>query len=124
MAGNWRNHCRSPGLKVDGNDIIVTLSDDREHRVTVTETDDCYLLTATVARARLVAVIENAPLHVWLRNREARLAGFRIDRRNNILAEASVPTEGLSAAEFRLYVRSLAIESDRFEFSLTGRDAE
>ena len=31
---------------------------------------------------------------------------------------------GLTAAEFRLVVRTLAVECDRLEFTLTGRDVE
>ena len=50
--------------------------------------------------------------------------GFRIDHRGRVVGEAWVPKAGLSAAEFQLYLRTAAVECDRFEYVLTGRDAE
>jgi hypothetical protein len=40
------------------------------------------------------------------------------------VGEALVPKAGLSTQEFQLYVRTVAVEADRFEFVLTGRDRE
>ena len=59
-----------------------------------------------------------------LRNRTAALVGFRIDNRSRLVGEAWVSKSGLTTEEFELYVRNLAAECDRFEFVLTGRDAE
>jgi len=52
------------------------------------------------------------------------LMGFRIDRRGRLVGEAWVPKAGLTGEEFQLYVRHLAVEADRFEYGLTGRDSE
>jgi hypothetical protein len=40
------------------------------------------------------------------------------------VGEAWIPKAGLTESEFQLYVRTLAIEADRFEYALTGRDSE
>ena len=41
-----------------------------------------------------------------------------------LVAESLVPKAGLTAEEFQLYARTVARESDRFEFELTGKDIE
>ena len=41
-----------------------------------------------------------------------------------MLGEAWVPSAGLTAEEFRVYVHTVAAESDRFEQQLTGLDKE
>jgi hypothetical protein len=41
-----------------------------------------------------------------------------------LIAEAWIPKAGLTAEEFQLYVRTVALESDRFEYVLTGKDVE
>lgn len=46
------------------------------------------------------------------------------DRRGRLVGEAWVPKAGLTGHEFQLYVRHLAVEADRFEYRLTGRDFE
>ncbi len=38
--------------------------------------------------------------------------------------EVWIPKAGLTAAAFQLYVCTVALESDWFEFKLTGRDVE
>ena len=45
-------------------------------------------------------------------------------RRGRVVAGAWVPKAGLTQEEFQLYVRAVAVESDRFEYRLTGRDNE
>ena len=61
---------------------------------------------------------------IWKRNRATQLVGFRIDDRSRLVAEAWVLKIGVTPEEFQLYVRTVAKESDRFEFLLTGRDVE
>jgi hypothetical protein len=90
----------------------------------VTEENDVYSLSAVVVRQRTVASLPELPVHTWLRNRAVPLVGFRIDRRNRLVGEAWIPKAGLTAEEFQLYVRTVAIECDRFEYLLTGQDIE
>lgn len=124
MAVDWRQFCKVRDLDVRGDAVDVTLDNDRRHRIAVREEPAGFRCTAVVARSAVVAGIPGAPLLAWLRNRETRLVGFRFDPRGNLVAEAVVPRAGLERDEFRLYLRSLAVEADWFEYTLTGRDAE
>ena len=124
MGGDWRRLCKATGLAVDGDHVAVALDDGRRHRVAVSEKSDGYRLAAIVAGPAVLSRVPDATIRIWVRNREARLVGFRIDRRGRLAAEAWVPKAGLSTEEFRLYLSAVAVEADRFEFALTGRDAE
>jgi hypothetical protein len=124
LAADWVRLCRSRDLAVDEPHVNVKLEDGRQHRIAVEDQLDLYQLTAIVVRQAVVASLPDVPVQAWLRNRATVLVGFRIDRQRRLLAEASVPKAGLTAEEFQLYLRKLAAESDRFEYVLTGRDAE
>jgi hypothetical protein len=128
MSSSWQRLCRATGLSVDGAYVDVRFREGRRHVVGVEETETAYLLRAVVVRRRrlddLTADQVDVPVEIWLRNRATALVGFRIDRRGFLVGEAWVPKVGLTAAEFQLYVRAVAAESDRFEYALTGRDVE
>lgn len=124
MVADWTQFCQSSDLVVDAPHVDITFGDDRRHRVTVREESGEYILSAFVVRQSTVASLPNLPLQVWVRNRAASLVGFRIDHRGRLVGEAWVPKAGITASEFQLYVRALAIEADRFEYALTGRDSE
>lgn len=124
MAVDWRQFCKVRDLDVRDDSVVVTLDNDRKHRIAVREDPEGFRCTAMVARSAVVARVQGAPLLAWLRNRETRLVGFRFDTRGNLVAEAVVPRAGLERDEFRLYVRTLAVEADWFEYTLTGRDTE
>ena len=124
MGGNWQRFCRGAGLTVDGDQVAVALDDGRSHSVAVSEDTDGYRLSAIVARPSVLSRVEDAPIRIWRRNREVHLVGFRIDSRGRLVAEAWVPKSGLDSEEFRLYLRDVAAEADRFEFVLTGQDVE
>jgi hypothetical protein len=125
MKPDWAPLCRAPDMRVEETTVIVMFPDERKHRVAVTEQDDEYLLAAVVARAAVVRDAgEGVALTAWLRNRAVSLVGFRIDEKERLVCEALVPKAGLTAEEFQLHLRMVAIEADRFEYALTGRDAE
>src|SRR5688572_14261452 len=118
MVVNWVKYCQSSDLFVEPPHIVVKFRDERRHRVTVGETNDEYVLSAFVVRQATVASLRELPLHVWVRNRAVSLVGFRIDHRERLVGEAWVPKAGITESEFQLYVRTLAIEADRFEYTL------
>jgi hypothetical protein len=120
MAGNWEQFCNAPDFEVEGPSIAVRFAEDQSHTVTVQEQPDTYVLNAMVARQGTVSDLPDLSLEVWLRNRAVTLVGFRIDRRGRLVGEAWVPKAGLDAGEFQLYVRTVAIECDRFRYLLTG----
>lgn len=102
----------------------VTLGDGRRHRVGIREDGEHLLLFATVLRPSAAREIKNLAMRAWLRNREIQLIGFRIDTKERLIAEAIILKEGITKAEFHLYLDTLAIEADRFEYALTGEDRE
>ena len=61
-------------------------------------------------------------LLAWKRNTECDLVSFQFDRQNRLVAPITHPSRFLDYEEFETYVETLAIESDRFEYLLTGRD--
>lgn len=124
MNGDWRRLCKVADLVVDGDNVAVALDDGRRYRVAVSEDPDGYRLTAMVTGPSVLSQVADATTRIWLRNRETAVVGFRIDRRGRLLADAWVPKAGLTTEEFRLYLRTIAAEADRFEFTLTGRRAE
>lgn len=124
MIDSWLPFCDAPDLAASDPHIDVTFADGRTHRVRVEEQTEAYLLSGFVVRQSIVASLPDLPVQTWLRNRTVSLAGFRIDRRGRLVGEAWIPKVGLTAEEFQLYVRKLAVECDRFEYLLTGRDAE
>lgn len=124
MVAEWAKLCQTRDIVVDGPNLIVKFGDDRQHRVAVQEEADEYVLRAFVVRQSAVASLPDLPVQAWLRNRAVSLVGFRIDHRGRLVGEAWVPKSGLTASDFQLYVRTLAVEADRFEYALTGRDSE
>ena len=124
MNTKWTRYCQAKDLTSDGTNVDVTFGDERHHRITIKEKDDRFLFRAFVVRQTVVSKLDDLPLQIWLRNRAVSLVGFRIDRKGRLVGEAWLPKVGLTAEEFQLYVRTVAVECDRFEYILTGRDAE
>lgn len=122
MSLDWSLLCSGSDFQIQGSEISVAFSDERSHKVLVQESDDEYLLTAVVAWPALVATIPELAISAWQRNRTVSLIGFRIDKRGRLIAESSVPKAGLSADEFQYFVKHLAIEADRYEYMLSGKD--
>jgi len=122
MSLDWSLLCSGSDLQIQGSEICVAFSDDRSHKVLVRDSGDEYLLTAVVAWPALVATIPALAASTWQRNRTVNRIGFRIDQRGRLIAESSAPKQGLTAEEFQFYVRHLAIEADRYEYMLSGRD--
>jgi hypothetical protein len=124
VAADWARFCRTAGLRVVGDTIIVKLAENRHHRVTVRDSGATYELQAIVARTATLNHSDDIPLLAWRRNRSSQLVGYRVDQRNRLIGEAWVPKAGLTTEEFRTYVLRLASECDRFEYLLTGMDSE
>jgi len=124
MQVEWKNYCRTAGLKPLGEEIEVTFDTGRRQKVSVEENGDAFHLVSTVARQAIIVELPDASLRAWRRNRSLALVGFRVDGKGRMIGEAWVPKAGLTAIEFQLYVRTVATECDRFEHQLTGRDVE
>lgn len=123
MAAEWHRLIRGRDFDVGADTVLVRLGE-RSQKLTVADESDHLVLSAVVARARVIRQFDDLHLRAWKRNRATQLVGFRIDSRERLVAEAVVPKAGLTAEEFQLYARTVARESDRFEFELTGKDVE
>lgn len=121
MARNWHRLCPK-SWTIEGNEVTVPLSRNRRHKVGIEEQEDTFRLTAIVAGRAAIAAVEDLAFRTWQRNRSTELVGFRIDKRGRLLGESWVPKEGLSEAEFQLYLHTIAAECDRYEYELTGED--
>jgi hypothetical protein len=124
MADEWVMLCQADDLTVEGSSIQVRLGESRRQRVTVNDDGQSYALGSIVVRAATASALPDVVIKAWLRNRGTHLVGFRVDERGRLVGEAWVPKAGLSASEFQHYVRTVAIECDRFGYTLTGRDAD
>lgn len=124
MSADWIHLCRATDLRVAEPCVEVLFADDRHHQVTVEDLGDEYRLSAFVVRQAVVNRMSDLPMKVWSRNLSTPLVSFRVDHRRRLAGEAWVPKAGLSAEEFQMYIRNLAVECDRFEYVLTGRDVE
>lgn len=126
MAAEWQRLIRGREFDVEDGRVLVKLGE-RSQRLTVKDEGESYLLTAVVARARIVRgldSIDDLLLRAWQRNRATSLVGFRLDNRDRLVGEAWVPKLALTPEEFQMYLRTVARESDRLEFELTGEDVE
>jgi hypothetical protein len=122
---DWRRLSRDAGFTVSGEELLVTFSDGRQHRVAVEERPDRQELRLSAIAAKpsmLPDEAEGPHLFAWKRNRFSDLVGFKIDSRGRLMGEAWVPVAGLDREEWAVYVNTLARACDRVEYLLSGRD--
>lgn len=125
MAAEWVRLCHgAPDLRATGDDVDVTFTEGRRHRLSVQDNGDSYAVTGLVAKPAAASRVEDLSMQIWRRNRATPLVGFRIDGRGRVLGQAFIPKAGLSSEEFQQWLRVVAAECDRLELVLTGRDLE
>ncbi len=61
-------------------------------------------------------------IRVWTRNAKTELVNFMFDQADRLVGAIRHPADHLDAAELAIYLRVLAVEGDRFEYVLTGKD--
>lgn len=124
MGVSWRSLCTGKSFATDDAGVTVTLAQGRSHRMTVEELAGDYLLRAVVLRHAEMVQTGVSAVRIWEMNRSLNLVGFRIDAKGRLVGEARVPMAGVTSAEFKVVVTNLAVECDRYEYMLTGRDIE
>jgi hypothetical protein len=124
MDDQWARFISGSGYSVEPPEIQVKLGDGRLQRVRVEEFETEFLLTSIVAKRSVVESMDRLPELVWSKNRSAGVAGFRLDDRGRLIGECHVPKIGMTPEEFQAYVTELAVECDRLEYLLTGKDSE
>lgn len=122
-ATDWQRLTREAGLTLVGDTIEVGLHAGRRQQVLVDDAHVAMLRVWSVAaRSAMLRPIRDPDVYAWRRNRVSDLVGFKTDTRGRLIGEAWVPTEGLDADEWAVYVRAVACACDRIEYLLTGRD--
>jgi hypothetical protein len=124
MRSEWETYCKAPDLSSDGTGVLVRFASGRAQRVEITANDNGYVLRSVVAKQSIASRDPDAALRTWLRNQQNNLVGFRIDERGRIVGEAILLKAGLTAGEFELVLRTVAVECDRFEYQLTWHDRD
>lgn len=124
MSSGWRTLCRGSRFELEGDSVLVRFESGRSHRVQVRETEDAFEFHSIIVRSSAGRNIRDLSLWLWRLNRAAQLVSFRIDTRGRIVAFGWIPKVGATAAEFQMVLRRVAVESDRVEFYLTGKDKE
>lgn len=122
MTSDWRDFCPEPEFAKSKNTVSVALAAGRSQKITVREDDESYLLTSLVAGKAAVASKDDLTLFLWRVNRAASLVHFRVDDSGRVIGESWMPRCGLEGDEFRIHLRCLAMECDRLELGLTGKD--
>jgi hypothetical protein len=122
MGGDWTRYCHVKDFAVEGDRVRVTFADGRGHDVSVQDEADAYRLSAIVVDRRVAGQVPDLRVRAWECNRVTELAGFQLDARGRLRGACWVPKVGLTAEEFRIYVRTLARECDNYEYRLTGKD--
>ena len=99
-----------------GSSQVVRFKPDEERNV--------LRATSVVARPSVLAAAASDSVHryAWERNRLSDLVGFVVDGRGRLVGQSWIPIEGLTPAEFSLYVSELARVCDWHEFRLSGED--
>lgn len=120
----WRRLSRDAGLSLSGDTIEVGTNGGRQQQVFVDDANPTLLRVWSVAtRPSMLQQLEDGPdVYAWRRNRLSDLVGFKTDGRGRLIGEAWVPTEGLDAGEWAVYVRTVAQACDRVEYLLSGKD--
>jgi len=122
MKPEWTSWCRGGDVHLDGDVLEVLVSRERRQFVVVHEEDEELVLTSRAAKAADISDLEDLSMRLWERNRSTPLVGFRIDARGHVIAETALPRVGLTRSEFHIAVLNLAVEADRLEFLLTGKN--
>jgi ERCC4-related helicase len=118
---------RDESWRRDGPALLVPVgSHGRSQRLRMRCSEADVLLTTTILGAKDVTKSakrwRELALLAWKRNTECDFVSFQFDRRNRLVGRITHPSRFLDYEEFETYVETLAIESDRFEYLLTGRD--
>jgi hypothetical protein len=113
----------------EGDHIRVTLREaGRSQTIHVSRDDDRYVFRSVVLPASQVTRDDEhwrrIAYRTWRRNASKELVTFAFDSQDRLVGVMEVPASTLDRDELDLYIETLAKECDRFEYALTGEDAE
>ena len=100
----------------------------RTQSIRVSRNEDRYSFRSVVLPASNVTRNDNhwrrIAYRAWRRNASKPLVTFAFDRGDRLIGQIEVPAATLDHEELDLYIETLARECDRFEYVLTGADAQ
>lgn len=109
-------------LAAKGEWVTVELDRNRRHRVQVIQHEDGWELSGRACTAGQLSAANLDNQDLWFRNRSLDLVGYVVDADGDVWVTAWLPFAGLTAPEFLITAREVAIEADRLEFHVTGLD--
>ena len=117
------------GWTLEGDTIQVSLREGgRSQTVRVSQEEDRYVFRSVVLSSSSATRTRNRRRRVayraWRRNGSKPLVTFAFDDEDRLIGLIEVPAATLDHEELDLYIETLARECDRFEYVLTGVDAE
>lgn len=100
----------------------------RHHAVLLSRDEERYIFRAVVLSNSEVTCNKQQRRRIarraWRRNASKALVTFAFDKDYRLVGQIEAPVATLDQDELVLYIETLARECDRFEFVLTGQDAE
>ena len=100
----------------------------RTQSIRVSRDEDRYSFRSVVLPASNVTGNDNhwrrIAYRAWRRNASKSLVTFAFDHGDRLIGQIEVPAATLDHEELDLYIETLARECDRFEYVLTGADAQ
>jgi hypothetical protein len=121
---DWSTACRAKDFSINCPYVDVSLPGGRRQSIFVEYDGGAYRLSTFIAKQAVVSALSDLPLQTWSRNNFAQLVGFRMDCKRRLVGEAWIPNIGLTPEDICFYLRVVAQAADRFEYALTGKDAE
>jgi len=111
-----------------GRSVIVELCEDgRKQRIRLKRDKDIYVFYSMIHKGSLIKgkrLRREIAYRAWRKNDMKDLITFAFDDRDNLVGVIEQPVLTLDYEELKLYIETLARECDRFEYILTGDDAE
>ena len=115
----WRRQGDSVEVRLGGSE--------RRQSVQLEEREEFYVFRSVVLREpKRVSSgkLRNLAYRCWCRNARKALVTFAMEPGGRVVGLIEQPKATLDHEELQLYVEVLAQECDRFEFVLSGEDAE
>ncbi len=122
MSSKWVNWCEETDMSCQGSTVQVELSNKRYHRVEILEENDGITLEGKIHGSYNPENYREFVLSLWEKNRAIDICGFAFKSNGVIVGRAVVPTAGLTKILLQTYVRKVAVECDRLEYLLSGKD--
>ena len=112
---------------IDGLQLIGPVgTNGRKQRLRLGRLADVYTIETTILDSEIVTKTNKSwrdyARLAWKLNSERDIVNFTFDEEHRMIGAIEHPCEFLDFEEFVIYAKRLAVESDRVEYLLTGKD--